>query len=122
MEDFQFNQQSAFIKKQIAVRKERDDKTYNIDDMEYWKKQDIKEFILAINHEILRELLETEYWMQCVLEESAIASINVSRLGEQITARDACQLAIVRIGTIKRILKVMKKYADIEQSNENEMH
>jgi len=120
MDDFQFDQQSDFVKKQIAVRKNRDDRTYDPDNMEYWIKQDVKDFIIDINHEILRELLETEHWMRCVLEESEVASIIVPKLGKQITVKDACQLAIVRIGTMKKILRVMKKYADVKHSEKSQ--
>ena len=120
MDDFQFDQQSDFVKKQIAVRKNRDDRTYDPDNMEYWIKQDVKDFIIDINHEILRELLETEHWMRCVLEESEVTSIIVPKLGKQITVKDACQLAIVRIGTMKKILRVMKKYADVKHSEESQ--
>jgi hypothetical protein len=118
-DEFQFNNRSDFIEEQIDLRKKRDDNVYNINDMEYWTNQDVKDFILNVNHEILRELIETEYWMRRALEESELTSIIIPKLGDQITVKDACQLTIVRIGTIKKILKIMKEYVDEKYRSEN---
>ena len=122
MEDDQSSNQSDYVRKITSVIENRDGKIYNLDDMEYWTNLNIRDFILDINHEILREISELEYWMENVLDESdAMYSIllKFSEGGEQFTVKDAIQLTIVKLHTIRKILKVMKKYADVKYSDEN---
>lgn len=59
-----------------------------------------------------------------MLDEADAISVNLSKFratGEQITVKDVIQLSMVKLHTMRKILKVMKKYADIKQSNENKM-
>jgi hypothetical protein len=122
MEGYQFSHQSDYVKKIISVVEDRDERIYNLDKMEHWTNQNIRDFIIAVNHEILREILELEHWMKSVLDEAEAISINLSKfsdMDEQVTVKDAIQLSMVKLRTMKKILTVMKKYADIKHSNEN---
>jgi hypothetical protein len=122
MKDNQSDNQSDYVKKIVSVVEARDEKIYNLENMEHWTSQNIKDFLIDINHEMLREILELENWMTNVLGESDAISVvlsNFSGTGEQVTVRDAIQLSIVKLHTMKKILKVMKKYAEVKHSNEN---
>src|SRR5260221_11839000 len=115
MEGYQISDQSDYVKKIVSVAEDRDREYYNLDNMEHWINLNIKDFILDITHEILREASELEYWVQSVLEETNTVSVNLSKFnetGEQITVKDALQLSIVKLHTMRKILKVMKKYGE----------
>ena len=122
MEGDQSSNQSDYVRKIASVVQNRDEKIYNLDSMEHWTNLNVRDFMLDINHEILREISELEYWMKNVLDESDAISISLSKFsegGEQITVKDAIQLSMVKLRTIRKILRVMKKYTDIKYSDEN---
>ena len=122
MKDY-FENPSEFVRNALASRKEREVEFYSIENIKkHWLDDSPQSFIAGMKHEILEEMLGFESWLNVFIDDPALASMRLSKYehnGEPITVKDICQLMLASVETVKKILELMKKYAEMKFDEES---